>query len=387
MRLKDLKKYKDEYCVKYVLAEIDCLKKFCKIKRNARVYYLDQWQYQPYFLYGNTIYVADFDYKDKKGLQPKLKSLYSIKLDKNFEFTKIITDPENKYTIEDFKLWYESPVQVNEFVNVSNKKAIEFLQQYNKNTFKAGRYLFYIKRDNDTTWSFFIYAKDLKLNVEVKIYVENFHDYKKVFVDTLTNKLSKYQQYNIKKAFISYYNDTCKELNAPNYYAIEFVKQCIQPTAMVKGWFVRPVFLGDFEFENIFVDDFLSYDKKPYFIIANGTKINAEITRVAALDFFTPSYKSTDIYVAGVYKRLHWDLDKDTIEKLIKFLNQPFDFTKTRMYQRNKDKFNDNEIDFDCETNWQWLISEFNANCCQDSEELPLDLPMPDYTKLIKGNV
>ena len=385
MELKDIKKFKDKHCTRFILAQIDCLKTICKLNKNARVYYLDTWQLKSYFLCGNKIYVATFKYEDENYLNPSIELLYSIKLDKDFELTEIITDTNTQYTIKDFNLWYESPTQVNELVNVSNKKAIEFLQKYNKNTFKTERYLFYVKRDKDTTWSFYIYVKDLKTNIEAKIYLDNWEDInnnpRKIYVDTFSNNLSKQQQLNIKKAFLTYCNDICEQLNAPNYYAMEFVKQCIQPIEFHKGWFVRPAFIGNFEFQNIFIDDVLSYDKKPYFFIANGTKINAEITKVAVLDFFTPSYKSTNIYVSGTYKRLHWDLDKETITNLIKFLKQPFDFTKTSMYQKHNYKFENSEI----KTNWQWLISEFNENCGIDTGVLPLDLPMPDYTILVNN--
>lgn len=384
MKLQDIKKFKDEYCTRFILAQIDCLKTMCKSNKNARVYYLETWQFKSYFLCGNNLYIATFNYEDQDFLNPIFESLYSIKLDKNFELTEIVADTDKPYTIDNFNIWYESPTQVNKFVNVSNKKAIAFLQQYNKCTFKTNRYIFYVKRDKDTTWSFYIYAKDLKTNIDVKIYLDDWEDINnnplKVYIDTLSNNLSKQQQLNIKKAFITYCNDNCEQLNAPNYYAIEFVKQCIQPIEIHKGWFVRRAFLGDFEFQNIFIDDYLSYDNKPYFFIADGTKINADITKVAVLDFFTPSYKSTDIYVSGTYKRLHWNLDKETIENLIIFLKQPFDFTKTTYYQRG--------IIFDVsniKTNWQWLISEFNENSGVDTEKLPFNLQMPDYTKLLEG--
>ena len=84
-------------------------------------------------------------------------------------------------------------------------------------------------------------------------------------------------------------------------------------------------------------------------------------------------------------------MDKDTITRLVEFLKAPYDYKKEWGYKK-KTKENNVEVtenkqqqSRNCEykTNWQRIISEYNANF-YGRDELPLDLPMPDYTKLIK---
>lgn len=407
--LKNLKKYKDEYCTKLMLGLADLVKKECNITPSKRMFIVGGWNGREYFLCDDKVYVANFEYeRNNKGIisASTLTSLYAITL-KNKEvvnFKTIIPDDttpkfrefhgtkldvtKKLYTEDDFLAWYNSPCEVNEFVDVSYSEAIEFLQNYKKTTFKTNRYLFYAKRDNDLSWCFFIYAKDLKTGSDFKIYTEGglesyFPDNpRKVFVEDLTGKTTKYQLRQCKKAFMEFCNQNCKTLKCKNFWALDFVKQCIQPVELDHGWFVCDIFPPMFEFDNFWVDDFLGYDKKPYFLISDKRR---NMTKIAAIDFLKPEYKSTGIYKQGTFKRNHWNIDKETLEKLVAFLKAPYNIeqipTSSKVYRRRWENF-------DVKTNWQLLINIYNDNTGEVHGEeytLPLDLPMPDYTKL-KGD-
>lgn len=397
--LKDLKKYKDEYCTKLLLSFADIVKHKCKIPSSKRMFIFNGWNGREYFLCGDKVYIADF--ACKKNEKPILTSLYVVTL-KNEEvvnFETIIPDDttpifkefygtkidktKKLYTKEDFLVWYNSPCEINEFVDVSYKTAIEFLQNYSKTTFKTDRYLFYAKRDKDFSWCFFIYAKDLKTGADLKIYtlggLESYFpdNPRKVFIEDLSGELSKYQLNKCKKDFMEFCNQDCIELGVKNFWALDFVKQCIQPVEKDHGWFICWVFEGEFEFDNVWVDDFLGYDKKPYFLVSDKKR---KLTKIAAIDFFEPKYKSIDIYKSGTFKRNHWDIDKETLEKLIEFLKAPYVYENAYFYKKHKEK----GVEDDIITNWQFLIQRYNDNTGEiHNESLPLDLPMPDYMNLI----
>lgn len=397
--LKDLKKYKDEYCTKLLLSLADIVKNKCKIPSSKRMFIFNGWNGREYFLCDDKVYIVNFAFKRNEKLI--LTSLYVVTL-KNEEvvnFETIIPDDttpifkefygtkidktKKLYTKEDFLVWYNSPCEINEFVDVSYKAAIDFLQNYSKTTFKTDRYLFYAKRDKDLSWCFFIYAKDLKTGADLKIYTPGgleayFPDNpRKVFIEDLSGELSKYQLRQCKKDFMEFCNQDCIELGVKNFWALDFVKQCIQPVEKDHGWFICWVFEGEFEFDNVWVDDFLGYDKKPYFLVSDKKR---KLTKIAAIDFFEPKYKSIDIYKSGTFKRNHWDIDKETLEKLIEFLKAPYVYENTYFYKKHKEK----GVEDDIKTNWQFLIQRYNDNTGDiRNESLPLDLPMPDYMEII----
>lgn len=394
MNLKKIKNCKDEYCTELMLKMTDLIKRKCKISLSKRVFIFDGWNGREYFLCGNKVYIADCKLKilnDDKKIS--LESLYTVTIENEsvVNFETVIPDDtiqdgtKQLYTEEDFTAWYNSPCETNEFVDISYSKAINFLQNYKKTTFKTDRYIFYIKRDNDLTWAFFIYAKDLKTGADLKIYTSGYYteeqfpnNSREVFIEDLSNKLSKYQLSQCKKEFINYCSEYCNKLGTKNFYALEFVKQCIQPVEQDHGWFVINVFSGgDFEFENIWIDDFLGYDKNPYFLISDKYK---NITKIAALDFLSPNYKSTKPYKSGTFKRNHWDIDKQTIERLMSFLKEPFNHNKSDLYKHFGLTYKDEDI----KTNWQFLIAIYNGNTGNGHNKiLPLDIPIPDYTKIV----
>ena len=76
-----------------------------------------------------------------------------------------------------------------------------------------------------------------------------------------------------------------------------------------------------------------------------------------------------------MFKYKRWILDKDYIKELVEYLKAPINFNNTS-----------NTIYEKCVTNWQKMIAEFNYNTAEfsDSEELSLDLEMPDFLKLLE---
>ena len=164
--LKEIKKHKDKFCTKSTINKVNLIKKACKTAKNQRVWALGNWNRGEYFVSDDKIYIVQFTLNQKKELA--LSSLYSVTLkeDNAIDFKVII--PET-YTEEEFKIWYNSPCTTTEMVDVANFKAIKFLQNYKKNTFKTENYLFYVKRDKDFTWADNFYAYDIKNKAELKI--------------------------------------------------------------------------------------------------------------------------------------------------------------------------------------------------------------------------
>lgn len=402
MSVKSQLKYKDQYCTEFVIRQIEALKKYFDISNSKRVYAFDWWCGRYYFLCEDKIYAVDFDYSFKESNKPVVASAYTATIkNHNIVDFKVVLEDDTTPRVEEFdciktyvakkiltekdvKLWYDSLVSVNEFVDVPHKKAIQFLQNYKKDTFNQGRYLFYAKRDNDLTWLYFVYAYDTKTKTELKIYVDSCFDTKfpeklnQIYVQDLSGKLSPYQILQCKKAFFKYCKQECKELKAPNFYAMEFVKQCIQPIEKLKGWFASKAKCEDSDDFEICVDDVLMYDEKPYFLVRKKDK-----TKVAALDFYKPEYKSTKPYISGYNKFLHWDMDKEILKKLVKFLHKKYDYRNTDYYKRYGGKPTCNKE----YTNWQKIIENYNENTVKNKEyyiKLPMDLSIPDYTKLAK---
>lgn len=402
MNIKKQMIHTDKYCTIFVGKQISAVKKYFGITNSKRVYTLGSWQGREYFLCEDKVYVVDFDYTDNDVYKPIVDAAYIITIKdgniSNFEVIKpddttpkfievrgVKFDRTRKVlTKEDIELWYKTPVRVNEFVDVPHSKAIEFLRNYRKTTFKTDRYLFYTKRDKDLTWLYFIYAYDLKTKAELKIYVDDCYintilpeKLNQIYVKDLSGKLSDYQVLQCKKAFFEYCKKECKELHAPNFYALEFVKQCIQPIEKDKGWSIAKPWCEDTDDFEIWIDDVLRYDEKPYFLVSNKEK-----TKIAALDFYKPEYKSTKPYISGYTKLIHWDIDKKTLEKLMKFLHKKYDYKNTIYYKQygRKDDSDENH------TNWQKIIEMYNDNTAQYKEhyiELPMNLPIPDYMKII----
>lgn len=370
-RLNELKKYKDEICTKHACQMIKAVKSVLKIRSSERVFTLGSRGGFNYFLHKNRVIVSNFYEENSKELDNKY--LYTIDLlcenpkeIKDIDFKVLKKAQGNKnYTAEDFLVWINEPSNISQKVDIPFYKVIKFLQNYKMTTFKTENYLFYAKRDKDFTWLFNIYAKDLKNNAELKIYT-NCKDYinsyfpeksSDIFIEDLSGKLSEYKIKQCKKEFAEFIKKDCRELNTNNFYAMEFVKQSIQPVWHDKGWAVCLVFDKETDF-HIWVDDVLSYDKKPYFLVSDKRQ---NITKIAVLDFFKPEYKTKGIYNGGYFKCNFWELDYEYLKNLTEFLKAPYDKKAA---------------------NWKHLIEVYNDNTGEP--KLPLDLPLPDYTLLKK---
>ena len=200
-------------------------------------------------------------------------------------------------------------------------------------------------------------------------------------MDDFSKNLSDYQKRKFKTSLLKFIQEENKFFNINNFYVIYLIKQIIQPVEFDTGWMALRIFRSCSEFSNIWVDDFLSYGNKPYFLIANSSNVY-DITKIAIIDFKEPKYVTKDIYKQNLIKFLHWELSKDYLKKLVEFLKQPYNGWDSLSIKNG------------VKTNWQKLIFKYNFNtvlACDlenknailDYEILPLDLPIPDYTKLL----
>ena len=140
---------------------------------------------------------------------------------------------------------------------------------------------------------------------------------------------------------------------------------------------------------NSCVYDSPARDEEPPFLITYKN-----FTKVAVLKFKSPEYLFKGIYKRAMAKAKGWELTTKEIKELMCFLNSPSDWADDygsgQLHEAYK-KY--------VKTNWQQLIFEYNHNTAgwgdegfevppsgkpNGLEQLPLDLPMPDYTKLIK---
>ena len=108
------------------------------------------------------------------------------------------------------------------------------------------------------------------------------------------------------------------------------------------------------------------------------------------MKFKKPEYLFKGIYKREMAKAKGWELNTQEIKELVEFLQSPSDRAKeneTGKYFQGYKKY--------VKTNWQQLIFEYNHNTAYwdidkdivskvegEFEQLPFDLPIPDYTKL-----
>ena len=375
-RLDRIKNGKDTMYVEQALSWLGQIKTALNICKTKTIYTLDSWNKWNYFLYDNKIIVVDMTYPE--GIKED-SSIYSITLlcdfpqsvrDVKFE---IIKEGSAKYSLNEFFLWMSEPCQITEMIDVPYSDVVTFLRNYRINTFKTDRYCFYVKRDKDYSLSFNIYAKDLKLNTDLKIYVEMGlplttvfpEKIKDIIIDDLSGKLSNYRINQCRNDFMRFIQQECTELQVNNFFALELVKQTIQPVEQDWGLFISQVFnKNETKFAEIFVDDFPVFDGKPYFVLADSYQ---NMTKIAVIDFFKPEYKTTGIYKNRHNKYKFWQLNEKEVNALISFLRLPY---KNKKY-----------------TNWQYLIHRYNDNTGEiHGEVMQVNVQMPDYSKLGTGD-
>jgi len=314
----------------------------------------------------------------------------------------IVKRDKLEYSRLEFLNWIETPSTINVEIDLPYYKVIKFLQNYNSKTFKTDNFLFYSKKDDEFCYTLNFYAKDLKNNIELKLYVpdkvaeqengewktippQKVYD---ILIDDLGNNISNYQKLKCKKEFLKLANQYCNELDTKNFFALELVKQTIQPVEYDSGWAVCRVFAGKNKFNNIWISDFMLKDEEPYFMITDS-KVTWGAGKIACIDIKTPTYHKArikgNIYKQGIVKFKNWKLDKEYIKELMEFLNSP---AVIKEYYTNFFKKH-------VTTNWQHLIFMYNHNTAEwgwDDEILPpdeakgqisFDLPIPNYMELL----
>jgi len=392
-KIDKIRECKDTMYIAQALSSIEGVRRRFCIPKNENIYILES-DYSWYcFLYKDTLIIQDIGFPHRyiytvKMLCTTPKTAYDLQINIIKE-----EEPENDLA-EEVLAFLNSPCIITEMVDVSNLEVIRFLQQYKETTFKTDRYQFYVKRDDDHSWSFNIYAKDLKLNNELKIYVEmdvlrtvmpkNSRD---VLIYDKSGNMTKYQISKCKKAFMDFIQGECPQLKVNNFFALELIKQAIQPVEQDWGRFVSiPFSYKDTGFAEISVDDFPVFDEKPYFMLALN---ESKDRKTAVLDFLEPRYKTTGIYKNGHNKTNFWKLSQDEITALMKFLNAPCSEKMEKRISANIKLFfqyrkcENVKMPENVYTNWQYLIYWYNENTGELHGEVVLpDTPMPDYTKL-----
>lgn len=389
-KLEKIKKDKDEYLTKYVFAMIKFIKKTFNIPQNERIFYLDYRRKKYIFLYKYQLIYADYtEDKNKKLSGIKISHIiYMLKFPCHTleDFIVVAKDniDENK-AADEFLNWIDSPCSISQEIDEPYYKIIEYLQNYKKTTLKYKNYLFYVKKDNDFSYSLNFYMKDIKNNVDVKIYIPNGNwaysytnfdppdEYRQIVIDD-NEKLSDYKKTKYKKVLLEFLNLNNEFFNVPNYHVLELLKQTIVPVEYELWWGICHMFDTKVKpYSCIFADDFVSPDKEPYFVITDGFYWD-EITKAAVLEFKHAKYATGGLYKQGFVKFKHWELSKEFLKDLTEYLNA-------------KPDENDIRLEDEPKTNWQHMISLYNHNTGHYfGTELPPDLPMPDYTVLAEDS-
>lgn len=420
-----LKNTGDIKYTKFILKQIELIKKACNVPKSEQMYFLTwEFYWNCVFCCKDTVYTCEVNYNDGNYNEMNLDnmelvSLYKIRLLKEFpktvndiEYSIILEkDEKRRTTPEAFLDWLEVPCGLNEKIDNPYYEIIKFLSKYNRETFRTERYLFYPKNDDDCRFTANFYAYDLKNKTEIKLYIpdiwEEVEKYKwkqfppenmsDVVIDPLSQKISSYHKRECKKAFLKFANEYNTEFNTKNYWLMELTKNALQPINDLHEWdycFVFRNFEKKGNIGSINVYDYLEVDEEPCFFITDERWVSST-SKIAVLNFKSPAYRTKGIYKRGNAKARRWVLDKSTIEELMEYLNAPYDKNDLRR---------EPSIENRVKTNWQKLIYYHNHNtggwdwgeneaeppeeCEQDcgAELLPFNLPIPDYTKLLEDS-
>lgn len=423
MRLKTIQnKTGDEHFTKCIFKAMDLVKKNCNIAYDVPMYLLSTERCHYFFFCEGYVYIANStmevapETRQEIVSTMKLIELYKVKMLKDYPKSLkdiafqviILKNPCFTFTPDEFLDWVDSPSDINYEIDAPYYEIIKFLNSYNKETFRTDRYIFYSKKDEDFSYINYLYAYDIKNQVEVKLYTlndgsevrENAWEYtppkrlQDVVVDDLGVNISDYQKREIKKAFLKLANEVNPVFNVKNYWVMEMIKLAVQPVMILREWSCHRCFTKPTLFGSIWVYDFPKEDEEPSFFI--GTK---GFTKIAVLKFKSPEYLFDGIYKRGMAKAKGWKLSKQEIKELMYFLNAP----SIRAEENESGKYYQWYKKY-VKTNWQQLIFEYNHNTAGwgwfdtgydippekdtnrgvELEALPFDLPIPDYTKLLE---
>ena len=400
MKLKTIKgKQSDTHYTKYVFKALDLIKNKCQIPQSAVMFFLGYFHFGQVFLCNGIIYVAKTSMEYTETREPIVETMVLTELYKvdtnTFEITTVLGDKVlSSETLTD---WLEQPCDLNYEIDYTYSEVIKYLNNYSNETFKTYRYLFYSKKDNDYNFINNIYAYDTKNQAEIKLYIPNIwsdkeqiyippRELKDITAEDLSGRLSVYQQRQCKKAFLKLANDENSFFKTKNYWVMELVKLAIQPVLVLHEWSCHRCFSKPKLFGHIWVYDFPSVDEEPSFFITDEY-----FTKVAVLKFKKPEYLFKGIYKREMAKAACWQLNEKEIKELMEFLQSP----SNRGADYGNGRFYDGYQKY-VKTNWQQLIFEYNHNTAYwdidepisnkvegEIEQLPFDLPMPDYTELL----
>lgn len=412
MKLKTIKgKPSDTHYTKYVFKALDLVKNECQIPKSAVMFFLGYFHFGQVFLCNGKIYVANTKSEYLKNREPIVESmtlteLHEIELLNDYPKTiddliikTILPDDKPNFNTDKFLFWIDEPCDINHEIDVPYYEVIKFLNNYTRDTFSTDRYFFYSKQDVDFNFINNFYVYDKKNKLEFKLYSldewselgENAWVYtpplclKDVIIDDLGQNFSEYQKLKSKKEFLKIANEENETFKVKNYWVMELVKLTIQPVLVLHEWSCHRCFTKQNLFGDIFVYDFPSIDEEPSFFITDKY-----FTKIAVLKFKKPEYLFKGIYKREMAKAKGWELNTQEIKELVEFLQSPSDRAKeneTGKYFQGYKKY--------VKTNWQQLIFEYNHNTAYwdidkdivskvegEIEQLPFDLPIPDYTKL-----
>ena len=427
MRLKTIKdKRSDELYVRSIAKTIDLIKATDNIDNDEPFYFLGWFNHWQFFMNNKTVYTLkiDYQYDEKKYLvleNMQLAELHkmtevginNIKVStvlQNINATQKLPAPKftpKPFTEDLFSIWLKEPSEINEEVDLPYSEIINFLNSYTKETFRTDRFLFYPKADGDPNFITNIYAYDLKNDVEMKLYLpDNWEKINNrwtiippkrledIAIDA--DNVSDYKKRLCKKAFLELANSDNETYGIKNYWLLELVKKCVQPVDDLHEWCCHRCFCHPELFGAIWVYDFPFDDEEPSFFITDSQYL-WETTKIATINFKSPTYNTKGIYKRDNVKRLGWELNEQEKIELTEFFKKPSDRADEHgggsLYEGYK-KY--------VKTNWQQLIFEYNHNTAgwgwgednfdtppekeadrlSEIEALSFDLPIPDYTKL-----
>lgn len=370
------------------------------------VYFLGYFDWKYIFLSEGIVYFACYD-KQKDVLE----ELYQVKLLK--EYPKTLSDIDFKticgngtFTPEMFLDWIDMPCCITENIDEPYYEVIKFLSRPKKFLYTE-RYNYDLSSADFSNYIFNVFVHDKKLDKAMRLYIldkwEKVGDecevvaptsVRDIVVDDLGNEISDYQKRNCKKAFIEFANKENETFKVKNFWVMELVKQTVRPIDTLHEWSCHRIFAGKKKFNNIWVYDCPKANEEPYFFITNSAALK-DTTKVAVLNFKSPTYHVKGIYKQRNVKAKGWKLDESYIKELIEFLKSPVD------EDNSLDKGYYNKY---VKTNWQHLIFEYNHNTAgwgwgengfdiplekdtdrvSDVEALPFDLPIPEYLELLK---
>ena len=346
----------------------------------------------------------------------KITELHAIKMLKDYPKTEKDMEVENiisdaVFNMDNFLFWIDSPSDINSKIDAPFYEVIKYLNRYTKDTFKKDGYCFYPEDDDNYNDMMNFHAVNEKTKEEVILYADEHYDETnkkrlptqnlyEIAVDDLSGKLSLYRKRKYKNAFLKLVNENNEFFNVANFWVLEMVNLAIHPHTYwyFKVWDIHRIFCGHEKFRNIWVWDYLEKYEEPYFMY-----IDEDFSRVAVFNFKRPEY-----CVKGIFKK--FGVKVKCIEPDEKFLKEMVDFfnaTAERLPEVTaKGTYYDAYRKY-VKTNWQQLIFEYNHNTAgwgwgengfdvppqQDTSRfaeapaLPFDLPIPDYTKLVKENI